>query len=182
MLGKLCVSAVGSNHILCMRLQVLDMLHRYEQVARQRSELTEDIMDEELELPYFQTDAVLFDAEMFSLPLVFFDARMRRANCSGGLSVEFRRCLWVPHDRDVTSEAYWQFIPHQTRYNRFTFDHVSAWKCIWLLCYCCLMDIILVDSDYAERFHHERFPVPVRTRANSDAIHLSVGTRETNAW
>lgn len=102
------------------------MLQRYELEARQRAETTRGEVDNDLELAYLQTDAALFDAEMFSLPPVFFDTRMRRANCPGGLSIEFRRSLRVPHGRDVTSDAFWQFIPRQTAYKQFIFNHVRG--------------------------------------------------------
>lgn len=100
------------------------MLQRFEREAKLRTERAEDDLDQDLEQAYHQTDTVMAEAQIHRLPPTFFDAQMRR-NAATGLSIEFRRCLQVFRDRATTSDAYWQFIPHQRFSERFVFDHVS---------------------------------------------------------
>lgn len=102
------------------------MIYRYEQDANLSAQRTIDNLDEDLLHVYQQTDVMLADAQMDTLPLVFFDARMGRKNCPGGLSIEFRRCFQIARDRDTTSDAYWAFIPRRGFTTRFVFEHVSS--------------------------------------------------------
>lgn len=110
----------------------MDTILRFENDARLRAKKI-DLEFDELDHAYFQTDAVLDDAEMASLPGTHFDAQIRQQIGQQSFFIELRRRLLVAHDRDTTSEAYWRFSPHPSFSKRFIFEHVSglaAWLCV----------------------------------------------------
>lgn len=109
---------------LCLLLQMLQMVTRYERSAKLRAERTGTEFDDALADAFQQLDAVLGEAEMASLPSVFYDVRIRRLICLGGLSIEFRRCVRVPCDRDAASDAYTQFFPPHIS-QQFVFEDVT---------------------------------------------------------
>lgn len=134
---------------------MLRIVQRYELDAKLRADRALTRLDEDLDLAFLQTDAVLMKAEMYTLPPVFSDARIHRQNYSEGLLVEYRRNLWVPHDRDATIDASWDFIPHQCPSKSMNFDHVSRQRGLWGILqsnaplYC-------VGCEHSERFHEQR--------------------------
>lgn len=111
---------------------MLRIVQTYELEAKERAERTETNLDEDLEQAYLQTDIVLFKAEMYSLPPVFYDEQIRWKHFPEGLSIEFRRSLRVPYDLNATSAAYWAFIPGQGLKKGLRFGHVSG-QAFWLL-------------------------------------------------
>lgn len=99
------------------------MLRRYERDAKLRAQTMEEDDLDDFDCIYNETDAVLADAAMSSLPSAFFDARMRQLDEQ--VLVEFRTRMHVERDCDATSDEYWRFVPHHSFTKRFIIERVS---------------------------------------------------------
>lgn len=100
------------------------MVQDYEGAALLRAQKSDLGVD--LEHMYCQADAMLADADMLIAPPVFCDTQIHQKNCSGMLSIVFRRSLRVPFSCDTANDTYWHFMPHQSFDERFIFKRVSA--------------------------------------------------------
>lgn len=103
----------------------MKILYNYEQDAKLRAHVLQDHEFDDLDSAYSETDLVLEDAEMVMLPSRFFDMRIRQQSGQRGFMIEFRSRFHVECDRDMTSEAYWRFIPDESYTKQFIIENVS---------------------------------------------------------